>query len=61
MTLRPTEDWMEQMAWNLTDVESGALHGQRYILLYDDAGFSAGLQSTLRGGRGTNTPSAELS
>src|SRR5919106_225037 len=50
MTRRPTEEWMEQVARNLTDADSGALRGQRYLLHDRDAKFSAGFRSVLRGG-----------
>lgn len=50
ITRHPTEEWMEQMARNLTDTEGGALHGQRYLLHDRDAKFCAGFRSILRDG-----------
>src|SRR4051795_4751586 len=32
MTQHPTEEWMQQVARNLTDAESGDLQGQRHVL-----------------------------
>jgi putative transposase len=32
ITRHPTEEWMQQVARNLTDAEAGALQGQRYVL-----------------------------
>ncbi|MGH9631641.1 MAG: hypothetical protein ACRD7E_25325 [Bryobacteraceae bacterium] len=32
ITRYPTEEWMEQVARNLTDADNGALLGQRYLL-----------------------------
>src|SRR4051794_3477934 len=32
MTRHPTEEWMQQMARNLTDADAGALRYQRYLL-----------------------------
>ena len=34
ITRHPTEQWMEQIARNLTDAEGGALRGQRYPELH---------------------------
>jgi putative transposase len=50
ITRHPSEDWMQQMARNLTDAECGALHGQRYLLHDRDAKFCAGFRSILRDG-----------
>jgi transposase len=50
VTRHPTEEWMEQMARNLTDVECGALRGQRYVLHDRDTKFCAGFRSILRDG-----------
>ena len=50
ITRHPAEEWMEQMARNLTDTEGGALHGQRYLLHDRDAKFCAGFRSMLRDG-----------
>jgi putative transposase len=40
---------MEQVARNLTDTESGALYGQRYVLHDRDTKFCAGFRYMLRG------------
>ena len=50
VTRHPTEEWMEQMARNLTDLECGALRGQRYVLHDRDTKFCAGFRSILRDG-----------
>jgi putative transposase len=50
ITRHPTEEWMEQVARNLTDAESGALLGQRYLLHDRDAKFCAGFRSLLSDG-----------
>jgi putative transposase len=50
ITRHPTQDWIEQIARNLTDSESGALSGQRYMLHDRDAKFCAGFRSILRDG-----------
>ena len=41
ITRHPTEEWMEQIARNLTDAEGGALLGQRYVLHDRDTKFCA--------------------
>ena len=48
ITRHPTEEWMEQVARNVTDAECGALQGQRYLLHDRDAKFCAGFRSILR-------------
>jgi putative transposase len=50
ITPHPNEGWMEQIARNLTDADSGALLGQRYLLYDRDTKFCAGFRSTLRAG-----------
>src|SRR3954468_23509311 len=40
ITRHPTEEWMEQVARNLSDAECGALHGQRCLLHDRDAKFA---------------------
>jgi putative transposase len=50
ITRHPTHEWIEQIARNLTDTESGALSGQRYMLHDRDAKFCAGFRSILRDG-----------
>ena len=50
ITPHPNEGWMEQIARNLTDADSGALLGQRYLLHDRDTKFCAGFRSTLRAG-----------
>jgi putative transposase len=50
MTRHPTEEWMQQVARNLTDAEGGALMGQRYVLHDRDTKFCAGFRSILRAG-----------
>ena len=50
ITRHPTEEWMQQVARNLTDVDGGALLGQRYLLHDRDTKFCAGFRSILRDG-----------
>jgi len=50
ITRHPTEEWMQQVARNLTDAEGGALLGQRYLLHDRDTKFGAGFRSILRDG-----------
>jgi putative transposase len=50
MTRYPTQEWMEQVARNLTDTETGALSSQAYILHDRDEKFCAGFRSILRDG-----------
>jgi len=48
MTRHPTEEWMQQVARNLTDAEAGALQGQRYVLHDRDTKFCDSFRSMLR-------------
>jgi transposase InsO family protein len=50
ITRHPTEEWMEQVGRNLTDVECGALRGQRYVLHDRDTKFCGRFRSILRDG-----------
>src|SRR6476619_4494579 len=50
MTQHPTEEWMQQVARNLTDSDSGALRKQRYLLHDRDTKFCDRFRSTLRAG-----------
>jgi putative transposase len=50
ITRDPSENWMQQMARNLTDAEYGALHGQRYLLHNRDAKFCVEFRPILRDG-----------
>ena len=43
---RPTEEWMLQMARNLTDVEDGFLLGKRYLLHDRDPLFTCAFRCT---------------
>jgi putative transposase len=49
ITRYPTEEWIQQAARNLTDVEAGALQGQRYVLHDRDTKFCDRFRSILRG------------
>src|SRR5215831_19463978 len=40
ITTRPDEDWMLQMARNLTDTESGALRAKKYLIIDRDSKYS---------------------
>src|SRR5947209_4888714 len=48
MTRHPTEEWMQQIARNLTDADAGALRCQRYVLHDRDTKFCDGFRSILR-------------
>lgn len=50
ITRQPTEEWMQQVARNLTDAEAGDLQGQRHVLHDPDTKFCAGFRSMLRAG-----------
>ena len=50
ITRHPTEEWMEQVARNLTDAEAGDLQGQRHVLHDRGTKFCEGFRSTLRAG-----------
>jgi putative transposase len=50
MTRHPTQEWMQQMARNLTDAVAGALRGQQYFLHDRDTKFCDGFRSILRTG-----------
>ena len=50
MTRHPTEEWMQQVARNLTDAGRGALREQRYLLHDRDTKFCDRFRSTLRAG-----------
>jgi hypothetical protein len=48
MTRHPTQEWMQQIARNLTDADAGALRGQRYLLHDRETKFCDGFRSVLR-------------
>ena len=50
MTRYPTQEWMQQMARNLTDADVGALWGQRYLLHDRETKFCDGFRLILRTG-----------
>ena len=50
VTRHPIEEWMGQVARNLTDSESGTLGHQKYILHDRDTKFCSGFRSTLSDG-----------
>ena len=50
ITRHPTEEWMQQVARNLTDADAGALRGQRYLLHDRDTKFCDRFRSILRAG-----------
>ena len=47
LTRHPTEEWMQQMARNLTDPETGALRSILYMLHDRDSKFCASFRATL--------------
>ena len=40
ITTQPDESWMLQIARNVTDAQSGALHGKRYLIIDRDTKYS---------------------
>ena len=50
ITRHPTEEWMQQVARNLTDTEAGALPGQRYVLHDRDTKFCGSFRLIVRAG-----------
>jgi transposase InsO family protein len=50
ITRHPTEEWMQQVARNLTDSESGTLRHQRYLLHDRDTKFCSSFTATLSDG-----------
>ena len=50
ITRHPTQEWMEQVARNLTDFESGSLRNHRYLLHDRDTKFCASFRSILQDG-----------
>ena len=57
-TPNPDEEWMLQVARNLTDAEGGFLRGKKYLLMDRDRKFSAAFQATSR--RDAYTQPADL-
>jgi len=49
ITANPDEDWMLQIARNVTDAEQGFLRGKRYLLMDRDSKFSETYRITLKG------------
>jgi hypothetical protein len=50
LTRHPTEEWMQQMARNITDESSGVLSSRRYLIHDRDAKFCESFRSTLVAG-----------
>jgi putative transposase len=50
LTAHPDEDWLLQVARNVTDAEEGFLRGKRYLLMDRDGKFSELFRMTLVGG-----------
>jgi transposase InsO family protein len=47
-TTNPHENWMKQVARNLTDAEDGFLHGKRYVIMDRDGKFCPAFQEILK-------------
>ena len=47
LTVHPDEDWLLQVARNVTDAEEGFLRGKRYLLMDRDGKFSEAFRGTL--------------
>lgn len=50
LTRHPTEEWMQQMARNATDHDTGSLHCCRYVLHDRDTKFCSSFDSLLKAG-----------
>lgn len=50
LTMNPDENWILQVARNVTDADDGFLHGKRYLLMDRDAKLSEAFRITLKGG-----------
>ena len=48
ITTRPDESWMLQIARNITEKQSGALHAKRYVIIDRDAKYSAQFRRLIR-------------
>jgi putative transposase len=48
LTMHPDEEWLLQVARNMTDAEVGFLRGKRYLLMDRDSKFSELFRGTLR-------------
>jgi transposase InsO family protein len=48
MTMHPDEEWLLQVARNVTDAEVGFLRGKRYLLMDRDGKFSEMFRETLQ-------------
>ena len=51
ITTRPDEAWLLQVGRNLTDSESGALRGKRYLILDRDTKYTDQFRRSVRDGR----------
>jgi putative transposase len=49
ITTRPDESWMLQIARNVTDAQSGALHAKRYLIIDRDTKYSQQLRRLVHG------------
>jgi putative transposase len=47
ITVNPEEDWLLQVARNVTDADGGFLRGKRYLLMDRDGKFSEVFRGTL--------------
>jgi len=47
LTANPDEEWMLQVARNVTDAEEGFLRGKKYLLMDRDGKFSEAFRATL--------------
>src|SRR4029434_2609604 len=50
LTAKPDEEWMLQIARNLTDTEEGFLREKKYLLMDRDTKFSEAFRATLEQG-----------
>ena len=48
ITTRPDESWMLQIARNMTDAQSGALHSKRYLIIDRDTKYSEQFRRLIR-------------
>ena len=58
ITTRPDESWMLQIARNLSDSQSGALHAKRYLIIDRDTKYSQQFRRLVQDGGTKGYPPA---
>jgi hypothetical protein len=61
ITTRPDESWMLQIARNITDAQSGALHAKRYLTIDRDTKYSKQFRRLVQdSGTNVDPPAADV-